>query len=267
MLRSDGLGIADDKPETELEPTHIETRPGSGKPFDTELYLNRPDTDEPRPAVLYVHGHQLGERSGARAFVEAGILSDMTERHGFVSAALSMPGYGATAGPPDYCGPKTQAAVDAAIEHLRGQPYIDPDTIVLYGVSRGAITSAMVATRSTRLKALILVAGIYDMAAAYPTGAAGLDRNILHETGATPEAFAARSALLQAHRISAATLILHGANDTRAGSDRQARRLAATLRANGVFVRERLFSDIGHRIPLALQNDEIQPFLSEVLTR
>lgn len=44
--------------------------------------------------------------------------------------------------------------------------------MVLYGVSRGAIAASMVATEEPDLRALILVAGIYDLAAAHAASAA-----------------------------------------------------------------------------------------------
>lgn len=247
-----------------MEQDSVKLRPESGDPFEVEMYLAKPDRGGSGPAILFIHGHQIGERSGGRAFVDANALWRMAKR-GFTAAAVSMPGYGNTTGPPDYCGPRTQAAVREALTYLLHLPFVDHERIVLYGVSRGAIAAAMVATRDTRIKALILVAGMYDFGEAYPTGDEGLDRNILHETGATLEAFAARSALHHAERITAATLILHGGKDVRGKSDDQARRLAAMLRAKNRLVVERIYSEIGHHIPIPLQYEEILPFLDQAL--
>ena len=229
----------------------ITLRPERGDPDKVELYLSTPAGDGPWPAILFVHGHQIDERPGARVFADVGRLTRLVDR-GFVAAAVSMPGYGKTPGPPDYCGPRTQAAIEAALDHLADHPAVDRDRIALYGVSRGAIASAMVATRHAQFKALVLVAGMYDLAESYPTGDPGLDQNIERETGATPDAFAARSALLHAEKIRAATLILHGENDVQGKSVDQARRLAAALRARGVDVREEIFPSVGHRIPIPL---------------
>lgn len=44
----------------------------------------------------------------------------------------------------------------------------------MYGVSGGAATASMEATTDPRIKALILVAGMYDVGEAYPTGDPGL---------------------------------------------------------------------------------------------
>jgi hypothetical protein len=43
--------------------------------------------------------------------------------------------------------------IGAALSFLREQPNVDPDRIVLYGYSRGAIASAMVAAQDANLRA------------------------------------------------------------------------------------------------------------------
>jgi len=95
---------------------------------------------------------------GGEAFVKTGRLGVMATR-GYVAAAVSQPGYGKSDGPPDYCGPFTQDAVQAAVEFLRRQTFIDPTRIALYGYSRGAIVASMVATK---VAAVVLGAGAYD---------------------------------------------------------------------------------------------------------
>ena len=91
----------------------ITLRPQSGDPEKVELCLSTPNGGGRWPAILFVHGHQIEERSGARIFADVGRLARMADR-GFVAAAVSMPGYGETTGPPDYCGPRTQAAIESA---------------------------------------------------------------------------------------------------------------------------------------------------------
>ena len=242
-----------------------------------EMFVARPDAPGPWPVILFVHGHQFPDRPGGRVFatpiagpdpasVGPSRLRRMGAR-GYLAAAVSQPGYGDTSGTPDYCGPATQAAIHRALDHLLADPEADPTRVVVFGVSRGAIAASMAATRDTRITALVLVAGFYDLGAAYPTGDPGLDANIAQEAGTTPDAFGSRSALRHADRIRAATLILHGAQDTRGGSVDQARRLAAALRANGTPVRLHLFADTGHRIPLADVWREADPFLRETVGR
>jgi len=66
-----------------------------------ELFWTKPEGKGPFPAVLLIHGHQESERNGGEAYVLTGRLGIMARR-GYVGAAVSEPGYGNSAGPPDY---------------------------------------------------------------------------------------------------------------------------------------------------------------------
>jgi dipeptidyl aminopeptidase/acylaminoacyl peptidase len=228
-----------------------------------ELFWVRPTGDGRYSAVLLIHGHQERLRNGGEAFVNTGRLGVMTTR-GYVAAALSQPGYGKSDGPPDYCGPFTQDAVVAAVEFLRRQPFIDPKRIALYGYSRGAIVASMVATKDPQLAAVVLGAGAYDFFSWYPTPLPGIDANIRLETGASAEAFSARSAIYHAEKIRAPVLLLHGAQDERIPV-RQAEAFAEKLRASGVAVTLRIFPSARHGIPIDEQYREIYPFLEQAL--
>jgi dipeptidyl aminopeptidase/acylaminoacyl peptidase len=145
-----------------------------------ELFLSCPRGGAAHPATLFVHGHQEPQRPGGRGYADVGRLDRMA-RAGFIAAAVSQPGYGGSDGPPDYCGPRTQLAISGVLGYLRSLDTVDGESVALYGVSRGATASAMVATREPQLRALILVAGIYDLGAAYPTGNVGFDANVVSE--------------------------------------------------------------------------------------
>jgi len=237
-----------------------------------ELFIEKPEGGGPWPVILFVHGYQWEQRPGGRAFdkiigerpeiatIDEGRLQKMAAR-GYFAASVSQPGFGASTGPSDFCGPKTQEAVMAAFDHLLNLPDTDKTRVALYGVSRGAATSSMVATKDPRITALILMAGVYDLEESYPTGDKDLDDNIRNETGATPEAFAERAALRYADRIKASTLILHGSKDTRGDVLSQAERLAAKLEKAGTPVRLRIYENRPHKIPLPEQWEEITPFL------
>jgi acetyl esterase/lipase len=244
-------------------------------PEFVELFVHAPEGTGPWPVILLVHGHQSAPRPGGRVFMhldrrptlgtlDEGRLDRMRER-GYLAASVSLPGYGETPGPSDFWGPRAQAALSAALDHLLGLPDADRGRVAVYGVSGGAMTAAMVATRDPRITALVLAGGLYDLGKAYPTGDPGLDAYIEREAGVAPEAFAARSALRRADGIQAPTLILHGANDARGGVVNQARRLAERLQERGVPVRARIFEDTGHSIPIGAQWEEIDPFLKDVI--
>ena len=147
-----------------------------------ELYWTQPDGEERYPAILLIHGHQWPERPGGLTYIQYGRLARVRDR-GYVAAAVSQPGYGESNSEKDFCGPIAQKAVLAAIRFLRKQSFVNPDKIGLMGYSRGAIVASMVAAQDTRLAAVVLAAGMYDVKSAYPTGLRGLDANIEREAG------------------------------------------------------------------------------------
>ncbi len=182
---------------------------------------------------------------------------------GYVAAAISQPGYGNSDGSPDFCGPRTQGAVLRVVEAWRGKPFVKPEKITVFGYSRGAIVTAMVATKDPRLAGVVLGAGAYDFATWYPTPLRGIDTNIQHEAGVSADAFRSRSALQHVDKITAPVLILHGAKDERIPVQ-QAERFAEALQARGAPVKIVVFPTAGHDIPIEAQYREIPPFLQAV---
>lgn len=228
-----------------------------------ELFVAAPRGAGTRPAILFVHGHQIEQRAGGRDMVDNGVLVRIASQARWVAASVSQPGYGGSDGPPDYCGPTTQRATRATLAYLRQRPKVDPRRMVLYGASRGAIASAMVAAEEPSLRALVLVAGTYDLGAAYAFTLPGIREVIEKEAGATPQAFAARSALRIADRIRTATLIMHGRHDDRL-PPAQAEAFAAALERHGTDV-SLVICDSGHVIPFGDRWEAIRPFLSRIL--
>ena len=227
-----------------------------------ELFHVSPDAAGPTGAMLLVHGHQGGRYIGARETVDTGTLLRFCRRLNITAAAVSQPGYGASEGPPDFCGPATQRAIRSALSFLRSQSNVDPGRIILYGYSRGAIASAMVASQDAHLRALILAAGVYDLEAAYRTASRGIRRSIEREAGMTSEAFAARSALRHADKIRSETLLLHGRHDDRAPVA-QAEQLAKALSDAKIPVSLHVF-DCGHSIPREFSSAAMRPLLRKV---
>lgn len=228
-----------------------------------ELFWTQPAGDGPYPAILFIHGHQERIRNGGEAFVWTGRLGEVASR-GYVAASLSQPGYGNSDGPPDFCGPFTQDAVSVALDFLRKQSFIKPNKVALYGHSRGAIVASLVATRDPQLAAVVLAAGAYDFFSWYPTRRPRVDANIRLETGASAEAFRARSAIYHADKIKAPVLLLHGARDDRVPV-RQAEAFAEKLKANGIAVTLKIFPDARHGIPVDDLYRESDPFLEQAL--
>ena len=228
-----------------------------------EVFWTKPGEPGPWPAILFIHGHQEQIKNGGEAFVRTGRLGVMASR-GYVAAALSQPGYGNSDGPPDFCGPFTQDAVLVAIDFLRNQPFVNPNKVVLYGYSRGAIVASMVATKDPKLAAVVLGAGSYNFFSWYPTPLRGIDANIEREAGTSAEAFRARSAIYHADKIKVPVLLLHGAQDERVPVQ-QTEAFAEKLQANGVAVKLKIFPNARHGIPIEDQYREIYPFLEQSL--
>jgi dipeptidyl aminopeptidase/acylaminoacyl peptidase len=227
-----------------------------------ELFQASPDIADEAGAILFVHGNQGGRRIGARETVDSGTLLRFSSKLNITAAAVSQPGFGASDGPPDFCGPATQRAIEAALSFMRAQPHVDPDRIVLYGYSRGACASAMVATRDADLRAVILGAGVYDLEEVYRTASPGIRLAIEQEAGTDNDSFAARSALRYADRILCETLLLHGRHDDRAPVE-QAEKMAEALSRTGTEASMQIF-ECGHQIPHALSRDAMRPLLRRV---
>jgi dipeptidyl aminopeptidase/acylaminoacyl peptidase len=224
-------------------------------------FLTQPSAAKSTGALLFVHGYQRGLFLGGREAVDDGSLLYFSSRLNVTTAAVSQPGFGASGGPPDFCGPDTQRAITVALNFLKRQPTIDPSRIVLYGNSRGAVASAMVAAQVPDLRAIILSSGVYDLERVYLNSSRGVQQAIENEAGLSPKAFMDRSAMYHCNSIRAETLLLHGKSDDRAPFD-QAERFAAALLETGLPVSLRTF-ECGHRIP----RQQTMPILRDVLMR
>ena len=233
-----------------------------GEQKTLELFVARPASDSSlRGAILFVHGHQDSPRIGGRGMAEDGTLARLATWRSIIAASVSQPGYGGSSGPPDFCGPKTQFALRMVLDHFEQEHDVGRSATILYGVSRGAIAGAMVASQEPTLGGVILVAGIYDLESAYGKTIPGIRANIEAEAGTTPEAFSARSAFLHADKIRTETRILHGRHDDRAPVD-QAIRFAEIVKRNAP-VNVALF-DCGHFVPFPLRRSTVLPLYDRV---
>ena len=192
---------------------------------------------------------------------EDGTLSRIANWRSIIAVSVSQPGYGGSDGPPDFCGPLTQTGIRTVFGYLEKEYGVEPSATLLYGVSRGAIAGAMVASQEPMLGGVVLVAGTYDLRSAYERTLPGIRANIEAEAGITTEAFAARSALFQAHKIKAKTCILHGRQDERAPVD-QAIRFAEIVKQNAPVTLS-LF-DCGHFVPFPLRRAAVLPVYDQI---
>jgi dipeptidyl aminopeptidase/acylaminoacyl peptidase len=212
-----------------------------------EFFAAPPSNGAPWPAIIYVHGHQGPDRPGGSLTAQSGLLERVAAA-GVLAIALSQPGYGGSSGPPDFCGPRTEGAIRAVLRHAVHDLGAAPRHVAIIAGSRGAIAAAVAAAEAPQLGALVLTAGVYDLAAGYRDCPwSGIRRNIEREAGTTDEAFQARSALATADLIRCPVLIMHGALDDRFAPE-QAKRFAQALAGREAPVELRIFPEEGHVI-------------------
>lgn len=161
----------------------------------------------PFPAALLVPGFDRTARDlialGARL---AG--------NGIAASAVSQPGFGKSAGPADYVGPKTLKVLTAGYRRLQKEPFADPKRMGIYGFSRGGMAASLLTLELDDVKAAVIGAGIYDFQRLYDEATLpGIKENMMSETGMTPEAVRARSSILRMDKLACPVLILHGEDD------------------------------------------------------
>ena len=170
----------------------------------------RPLAEGKFPGVLLIPGHQ------GRATVNI-TLGAIFAQQGFACFSIGQPGSGKTQVELDFVGPKTIKAMIAGYEKFKREPYVDSTKMGIWGYSRGAMAAALMATKLSDLKAVVLGAGIYDFKKAYDdVTIEGIRENMRNESGMTAKAIKDRSAVWQMDRVKAAVLILHGEKDENA---------------------------------------------------
>jgi len=209
-----------------------------------EAVVTRPAGPGPNPALLLVPGH-------SRTAYDMLPQSVRFARAGFASVAVSQPGYGGSAGPADFAGPRTFAALRAAAERFAREPYVDAAHMGVYGYSRGALAAAELAARTDLFKAAVLGGGIYDFRAAFDQiGLAGIRENMAAEAGMSEEAVRFRSPIRDMEGLDGPVLIVHGADDANA-PPAQARALDERLTALGREHELLMLPGRDHALPMA----------------
>ena len=232
-----------------------------------EYFLEKPGGKGPWPTVVFLHGHQDGLRPGGRDFVTWGILDRFAKR-GYLAVAVSQPGYGASSGPADFCGPYTQHAVSAVIAKFRRDGDSVLDKVVIEGISRGALVAGLIAAEDPSIAGIVLISGLYDLPRFMADPKSGEARlvaqSIIEETGGGSDALQKRSVLHFARNIKTAAIIMNGGKDDRTDPE-QARRLATEINFNGGTSRAIIYPEYGHQIPVKAPESAIGQFIDAVL--
>jgi dipeptidyl aminopeptidase/acylaminoacyl peptidase len=210
-------------------------------------------------AVVYVHGYGFDAVSSLPA---AWYIADESG----LCLLVSQPGFGRSDGPPDYCGPKTVAAVIHAAERLLSQG-IASAPLGIWGFSRGAIVAGQVIRRRPDIfGAAVLQAGGYDLERDYAESRdEGFRTNVMRETRGDPGALRERSLLHHVDELQRPVLVLQGDSDG-TYMPHNAARLVAELARQGKAHEYRLLPG-EHELPWALVAAEAVPFLKRELTQ
>jgi dipeptidyl aminopeptidase/acylaminoacyl peptidase len=232
-----------------------------------EYFLEKPDGKGPWPTLILLHGHQESGRPGGKVFVEWGVLNQYAKR-GALAVAVSLPGYGNSTGPSDFCGVFTQHAVAGVISKLRADGYASPHKLVIQGISRGAIVAGLMAAHDPSIAGIVLISGVYDLPQFAADAKSSKSKQavvnaLLAESGGGSEALRSRSVLNYAKDIKAAALILNGEKDDRTDPV-QARHLAEEINRYGGNARAVIYPDYGHQIPVEVRDIEIDPFIAGI---
>lgn len=236
-----------------------------------EFFWTRPQNigTGPWPVIIFIHGDQAMQNPGGRDFVRNGLLRVWAEK-GFVTAALSLPGYGSTDGPPDLCGPQSQNTISSTWEWLRDQNFVSKEKLLLWGVGRGATTAALVAPNIPELKGAILISGFYDwtrsIARLKQSGKEdlyALAEKYESESGGSLDDYKERSPIFFAKEIKVPLLLLAGGKDNRA-DPKESESMATQILGHGGRAAAEISPEDGQWVSISFRNQHIEKFLAAI---
>jgi dipeptidyl aminopeptidase/acylaminoacyl peptidase len=213
--------------------------PTSGS--NAEAYLTRPAGPGPFPLMILLHGHTLGSLGAETIVPEAEAFASGLC---YAGLAVSLPGYGETEVSPETDPKITLNVVLDAISVIKNLPWIDPKRFYLYGFSRGAFFTSLLANRIEGIQGIVLHSGAYDLNRFYRE--TPWVRSMLNPNGEeNPKLI---SILPEVSTWHAPTLVLHGGKDSLV-SVQQANLLRDSLEAARKPYRFVLYPENGHRLP------------------
>jgi dipeptidyl aminopeptidase/acylaminoacyl peptidase len=227
--------------------------PTSGS--NAEAYLIKPAGLGPFPLMILLHGHTLGSIGAKSVIPEAeAFASDLC----YAGLAVSLPGYGATEVEPGIDPKITLNVILDAVTLIKNLPWIDSKRFYLYGFSRGAFFTSMLANRIEGVEGIVLHSGAYDLNRLYQE--TPWFRSLLNPSGEeNPKLI---SILPQVSTWHAPTLVLHGGEDALV-SVQQAHLLRDSLETARIPYRFVLYPNNGHRLPVEDVRKKATAFLKE----
>ena len=220
-----------------------------------EAYVTRPAGPGPFPLMILLHGHTFGA-IGAESMVPdaEAFAADLC----YAGLAVSLPGYGATEVRPGTDPKITLNVVLDAVSLIKNLPWIDSKRFYLYGFSRGAFFTSLLANRIEGIEGIVLHSGAYDLNRLYQE--TPWFRSMLNPSGEkNPKLI---SILPEVSTWHAPTLVLHGGKDSLV-SVQQANLLRDSLEAAKKPYRFVLYPNNGHRLPAEDVRKKATAFLEE----
>jgi dipeptidyl aminopeptidase/acylaminoacyl peptidase len=207
--------------------------------------------------MILLHGHTFGSIGGADTVVpeSKAFASDLC----YAGLAVSLPGYGETEVQPGTDPKITLNVVLDAASIVEKLPWIDSKRLYLYGFSRGAFFTSLLANQIEGIGGIVLHSGAYDLNRLYQE--TPWFRSLLNPSGErNPKLM---SILPQVPTWYAPTLVLHGGKDSLV-SVQQANLLRDSLEAAKKPYRFVLYPNNGHRLPQEDVRKKTADFLKEV---
>ena len=222
------------------------TAPASdGTPIRAWLVLPEgASAEHPAPLVLWVHGGPLGSwntwswRWCPWLLAERGyavLLPDPALSTGYGEAMIKR-AWGTW-------GPQVQSDVDAVTDEALRRPDLDASRTAMMGGSFGGYMANWIAGHSTRFRAIVSHAGLWDLLQFYGTTDVGpVWEKQMGDPRTEPERYVAASPAGSAAAISTPMLVIHGDRDYRVPIG-EALRLWTDLRRRGVEAKFLYFPD------------------------
>lgn len=128
-----------------------------GYPFHKiEIFIQRP-AKSPFPLLVFLHGasSDKGLRSISETFIQHWI------EKGYGVAAISLPGYGATTGPKDFCGHLTLQALHFALDAIKKEVGVADFGIIGFG--QGSLAGLLLTSQRQDIRCIVSANGVYDL--------------------------------------------------------------------------------------------------------
>jgi len=120
-----------------------------------EIFIQKSE-QENAPLLLFLHGvNDEGLSSISKTWF------DYCVKKGYSVGAVSMPGYGKTSGPKDYCGPFTMKTLNYAIDLMKKELGVSSFGIIGFG--QGAHAGLLLTTERDDIRCLVCSNGRFDL--------------------------------------------------------------------------------------------------------